>query len=397
MKDSAASVQDYVVGIRRRLHANPELRFQEIRTLAYIKEEALAIAGRMSGASKGSGMSLALRELAGGLVVDLTVDPSFDRLLFRADVDALPVQEATGLPYASAVPGVSHACGHDANAAILLGAMRAIAGGALRPGFNIRFVFQRAEENPLTESGGAMLVREGVLSGVSRAFALHINTEGKARSGQFKTRAGRFFANSGRARISLECAGGHVAKPEVGSNCSDVLLDIGTGLRNFAITHLGPLEPISLVPAALSSGASGVSNVRPSQAELWFAFRHFLAPERTAAARQAFRARVEAIVSAYPDATAHVEFYDGHPTLVNDPEATRSVSDMLAQAGEDVAESEPVFGGEDFAHYLEKVPGVLVLLGAYQEGSGGSHTASFNPDERAFLNGVLFWLLLAAG
>ena len=388
LQDLAQSVQLYITGIRRCLHASPELRFQEEQTLNIIRNE-------MAMLPNCEFMNCEVINFNGGIAFDLTINPALDRIIFRADVDALPVPEETGLSFASTVPGISHACGHDTHVAMLLGVVKLIAEGQITPKHNIRFVFQRAEENPITESGGAMLVREGVLDGISAAYALHIFTENKAPAGQFQTRRGGFLSNSGRVKIEIACTGGHVAMPHNGSNASDVLADIVVGLRHFAITQFGPLEPVSFVPASVGAGEPNASNVRPGKATLWYAFRHLLPPEKAAKAKEALETRIKAITSAYPDAQVSIEHFDGHPALRNDPITTETCISLLANAGEDVVEIDPIFGGEDFAHYLNHVPGCMMMLGAWQEGCGGHHTKTFNPDESILWKGVLYWLLLA--
>jgi len=387
----AESTREYVREIREFLHQHPGVRFspEETKTLDFI-------GAKMEDFKLASGRSLYFTPNKGGLVVDVTVNRSFDRILFRADVDALPMQEETGLSFSSSKPGVSHACGHDVNAAMLLGAMKLICEGKITPKHNLRFVFQRAEENPITESGGTMLVREGVLEDISRVFALHIFTENHAPSGQWQTRRGPFMSNSGRVKIEITCDGGHVAVPNEGSNATEIMADIIVGMRSFAITNLGPLEPTSIVPATASAGEPNASNVRPGSAVLWFSFRHLLSPDKAGKIKATMKTRIEAIVSAYPDAEVKITFFDGHPALRNDPAETQKVMDLLAATGEkDVVEIDPVFGGEDFAHYLNKVPGTMIFLGAWQEGSGAHHQKNFNPNPAIFWKGVFYWLLLA--
>ncbi|MFA4941028.1 MAG: M20 family metallopeptidase [Patescibacteria group bacterium] len=388
---AAQNMQSYVANIREYLHQHPGIRFskEETAALEFIQAEVKA-------KINSSPYRVTIRMMSGGLVVDVEADPKFNWILFRADIDALGVAEETGLPYSSQTLGVSHACGHDANSAMLLGALRRIIEGKLPIKHNIRFVFQRAEENPITESGGAMLVREGVLDGVSAVYATHIFTENQAPSGQWQTRRGPFMSNSGRVKIEITCEGGHVATPNEGSNATEIMADIIVGMRSFAITHLGPLEPTSIVPATASAGEPNASNVRPGSAVLWFSFRHLLSPEKAGKIKAEMKTRIEAIVSAYPDAEVKITFYDGHPALRNDPAETQKVIDLLAAAGEkDVVEIDPLFGGEDFAHYLNKVPGTMVFLGAWQKGSGTHHQKNFNPDPSVFWKGVFYWLLLA--
>ncbi|MBU4027084.1 amidohydrolase [Patescibacteria group bacterium] len=390
LKELARGVEEYVLRVRRYLHSMPELRWQEEKTLAYIINEVKTIT-----ADSNVGTFEIYTHYKGGIAVDLIINPDFDRVLFRADVDALPVQEETGLSFSSTVHGVSHACGHDINAAMLLGAIKLIAEGKIIPKHNFRFVFQRAEENPITESGGVALVRENVLFDISSAYALHVFTENESKPGQFQTRKGGMLSNSGRVKIEAECIGGHVAMPHNGSNASDILADLIVGLRHFAITNLGPLEPISFVPASVGAGEPNASNVRPGKATLWYAFRHLLSAEKAEQVRKALDSRAKAIVSAYPDAKVSIKHFAGHPALINNPSVTESVMNLLTEAGEEVVEIDPVFGGEDFAHYLAQVPGNMMMLGAWQEGSGGHHTKNFNPDESIFWKGVLYWLLLA--
>lgn len=374
----------YVTRIRSALHEIPELRFEEVRTLMLIKAEIARF-------TETYGAPLEVRELNGGLVVDFTIDPTMDRLLFRADIDGLPVTEATGLPCASKHPKTMHACGHDTHAAMLLGALRVIAKGAVQPIHNLRFVFQRAEENPITESGGAMLVREGVCDGIAAAYALHINPDEPA--GTFLSRPGRMLGNSDRVKITLACSGGHVAQPHLGTNAIEIGIEIYRALQALPLRTLGPFEPVSLVPAQFNAGMA--SNVLPGQAVLWFAARNMLSPDAREKFHEAIRAEVTSVVSRYPGATVEVEVIKGHPILTNTPTEVERIGALLASHGQAVAKAEPELGGEDFAHYLYAVPGCMWMLGAHQEGTGTFHTPTFNPDPSVFWRGVLYWLALA--
>jgi metal-dependent amidase/aminoacylase/carboxypeptidase family protein len=162
----ARQLEPYALRLREELHRIPELRFEEEKTLAVVRRELEA---RVAAAPSSAGR-VEVRELGGGLVVDVTVDPAQERWLFRADVDGIPVPEETGLPYASVHPGRMHACGHDAHTAMLLGAFAALVGD-VRPVRNFRFVWQRAEENPVTESGGSPTPSTSPPSASARARA----------------------------------------------------------------------------------------------------------------------------------------------------------------------------------------------------------------------------------
>lgn len=228
----AQAAQPWIVDIRRALHQMPELRWQEEKTLAYIRQQIETIAAAVTTPA------ITLHEARGGLWVDMTFEERFDRILLRSDVDGLPIQEQTGLPYTSQNSGAMHACGHDTHPAMLLGAFKILVEQAdLHPTHNLRFVFQRAEENPITQSGGAALAQEGVLEGISHAYALHIWSS--MESGLFRSRPGPLMANSDRLKIEITCNGGHVASPHAGSNAIDIAVDIQVALRGFATRFLG--------------------------------------------------------------------------------------------------------------------------------------------------------------
>lgn len=382
-KEAAQSVEDYVIATRKALHKMPEVRWEETKTLAFILSEINQLADNR----------IRVSELKGGLAVNIDFDPSYDRILFRADVDALPIQEATGLDFASEIPGKMHACGHDTHAAMLLGAYKAIMEGKVTPTHNLRLVFQRAEENPLTKSGGATLVEEGVCDGITNAHALHIWVEGKHQNGAFLSRPGCMLANSDRMQVLIEATGGHVALPENGSNAIDIGVRICQDMEGFALRKLGPIEYVSLVPAVFKAGEG--SNVMPDTAELWFGVRQFLAPEKREQFAEALKQRIHDIVAMYEGASVEVNYIKGHPMTFNDTRDYELINSLLNNSGETTEELELLLGGEDFGHYLRRVPGSMWCLMATQPGSGATHTPTFNPDESLFWKGVYFWLLLA--
>lgn len=387
----AQSVQGYVANIRRYLHQHPETRWEEDQTLNFVREEVDRI---------GSGLLQQQLGFAGGYVYDLTVrDDAVDRIVLRADVDALPVTEATGLRFTSAMPGKMHACGHDTHVAMLLGAIKAITKGGVVPRHNLRFVFQRAEENPGTEplamSGGAKLVCEGVLKDVNRAYGLHIWPNGVA--GTFYSRAGAFLGNSGRLKMVLHGKGGHVAQPHRGDNVLRIWYDVMTAFNTIAARRLPPTEPVTVEPVIAKAGTG--SNIMPAEGEFWFGVRTMLPRDEHNAFMAAMEEETRTIVSRYPGASVDFTRILGHPSLQNDEDNFGTVRRILTDAGQPVEVHEPLLGGEDFAHYLDRkhkgVPGSFWLLGAHQEGTGDCHAPTFNPDESVFWNGVLFWLLLA--
>lgn len=393
----AHSMQESVVQHRRHLHQHPELRWQEGPTLGYLRTA-------VRDAADGITPFVAVRDLDGGLVVDLVVNADSDRILLRADVDALPITEATGLPFASQTPGVMHACGHDAHSAMLLGAFEAIVSGQVTPRHNLRFVWQRAEENPGTEprpiSGGERLVQEGVLEGVSAAYGLHLWCDPqRGTPGVFLGRPGPLLGNSGRMKFVIRCPGGHVARPHVGVNAARVAGMVQQVLDTYLARHFDPLQPATLEPVIVRTGSA--SNVLAQEAELWYGVRTLLPRAEHEQVMEGIEREVRIILQLFPGAElTEVQKIGGHPALINHPGQYALVSDRLTAAGQEVEDHPPVLGGEDFAHYLDAergVPGCMLFLGAHTPGSGGHHADTFNPDESVFWQGVLYWLLLACG
>ncbi len=380
--------------LRESLHQIPELRWEEEETLEFIRKYVASCSARNP--TTVWDFSTRPFQYTGGLVIDARFNESAKRIGLRADVDGLLITEETGLPFASRNKGKMHACGHDFHAAWLLTALEAAMSGKVKPVHNLRFVFQRAEENPITESGGARLVKEGVCEGVSQFTGLHIGATGE--KGKLFSRPGRMMANSDRVRIQIACRGGHVAAPERNSNAIDIMTDIHVALRGLAVRHLGALEPCSLVPAISNSGTA--SNVRPGTGEIWYANRQFLDDEK----RLAFEAKIDSVVrglvAQYPDASVELEFVHGHPALFNDESAFETVRANLLEAGLSVDDVDPILGGEDFAHYGRACPSSYWLLGAAQDGVGENspdhHEATFNPAD-VHKEGVAFWLAVMTG
>ncbi len=386
VRKASNCLDSYSIAIRRELHMKPELSWEEEGTLALIKRE-------LEASTKNSSLHFTFHESKGGIWVDLTIDESYPRILFRADIDALPIQEQNELEYASKVDGVMHACGHDCHTAMLLSAFRAIAEGWIVPKSNIRFVFQRAEEVGGEESGGALLVKDGVCDGVNSAYGLHIG--GKDSLGVFYSKPGMMLCNPTTIEIEIEASGGHVASPFLGTNTIDVMTSIVCELRGIERLLLPPSEPLVFVPSVVKSGAA--SNVRPNKARVVYALRNFLTDEKKEKFINHVKMKIESIISSYVSTTLSLfEVTNSYPILINNPRSTRFVSNALNSMGFPIERDELSFAGDDFAYYLQKVSGSYWVLGAWQEGCLDHHTAKFNPSESALKHGVAFWLLLAS-
>ena len=244
---------------------------------------------------------------------------------------------------------------------------------------------------PVEESGGARLVREGVCDNMHRVHGLHIWSTHPA--GEFASRPGPMMANSGRIKINIKCSGGHAASPDLGSNALRIARQICDALEGFAALALSPLESTVLEPTILHAGTA--PNVRPAEAELWFANRHFMNAEESAVYNEKLEKRIRSVIDYFEDATVTIRFIKGHPVLSNTDADVDRVKVLLEDAKQNARIQQPVFGGEDFAYYLQKTPGSFWYLGGHQKGTGSHHTPIFNPSEEVLWQGVLFWLVLA--
>lgn len=405
----AKAQQDYVVQLRHEFHQHPEVRWTEDWTIGRIRQEVAKILGLPSTPPVDFGWETKnpahkttvkghMYERKGGLIVDLVFDPSFKRNLFRADIDALPIQEATGPGFTSLNLGVMHGCGHDTHVAMKLGALKVLLSGDVNPGYNLRIVFERSEENPFDGRSGALtLVGEGVLDGVDEVYGLHIWVGDEGRNGSLMSRPGPILANNDQFFIRIHTTGGHVAFPQGGSNAIEVGAAIMSALEGFdrRTPLLGPMAPSSIVPAAFLAGNETQANVRPAEAKLTYSCRTFLNQEDRKKLAAAIEQKVRDTVKQFPDAKVDFEFTYGYPATINDVSAVARVSALVKAAGLKYEETGATLGGESFSYYLQQRPGADFYLSAWQKGTGGHHSPTFNPDESVLWQGVAYWLLLA--
>jgi amidohydrolase len=386
VKEIALSFEEETIFIRRKFHQIPEPSWGEEKTLALILEHLKSIQGK-------SIFTFTIHQNAGGVYVDLLVNPTFSWILFRADIDGLPVQEETNLPFSSTHPGYMHACGHDCHTAILISSLKAISSGKINPKHNIRFVWQRAEECGKIPSGGHLICEEGTLENIKKVYGLHISST--LERGVFSSRKNIMMANSSYIEFTIHCSGGHVMRPDLGSNAISLMSDLLSHLKGFEKLFFGPDEPIAFVPSIARAGET--SNIRPSSAYFCFAIRNFLTKEKLKAFTKAIKEKIETITKLYPTAIlSDFKFQSGYPSLVNDPENHEFVSRLLEIEGFRAEICPLMFSGEDFSYYLQRVPGSFWCLGAKKEPVYDHHTSKFDPDESTLWLGVAFWLTLAS-
>jgi amidohydrolase len=369
-----------VVAWRRALHTRPELGRDEHHTTAFL--------GRMLVAA-----GLEPRTLPGGTGLVCDVGRGRRCVALRADIDALPLHESTGLPFASAVPNVMHACGHDAHAAMVLAAGLALATAPALPG-RVRLIFQPAEE---VQPGGALdMVADGATDGVDRIFALHCDP--RLEVGKVGTRVGPITSACDVVELHLSSPGGHTARPHLTADLVEALGLVITQLPLLLTRHVDPRSGTVLVWGAVQAGEApnaipqhGVlrGTLRTGDHATWEALEHTV------------RTLVEQILA--PTGVAYTLAHTrGVPPVVNEAESARMLAHAAAAVlGPDAAcSTEQSSGGEDFAWYLEHVPGAMARIGVWP-GHGPMrdlHQPTFDLDERALPFGarVLVQAALAA-
>jgi amidohydrolase len=350
-----ATLQPELVEVRRDIHAHPELGRTEQRTTRLVADR-LRLAG------------LSPRMLPGtGLTCDIgptSVETGRRRIALRADMDALPVQETTGLPYASTVHGVAHACGHDVHTTALLGAGLVLAelheAGDLPTG--VRLVFQPAEE---VQPGGALdLLNLGALDGVGAIFALHCDP--KVDVGRVGTRIGPITSAADEVTVVVTGPGGHTSRPHLTGDVVYALGQVITQVPAVLGRRLDPRSGVNLTWGAVQAGSA--HNAIPASGSVRGTLRclDVRAWER---ASQVVHEAVEQVVAPY-GVEVEVRHQRGVPPVENDERAT-AVLEAAARdvLGEDSVQlTEQSLGGEDFAWYLTKVPGAMARLGTRTPG-----------------------------
>lgn len=359
-----------LIAWRRHVHAHPELGYSEHGTTALIRE-CLGSAG------------LQPTLLPGGTGLICDIGTGSRCVALRADIDALPLVESTGLPFSSTVDGVMHACGHDAHTAILIGAALALASAPALPG-RVRVIFQPAEE--LMPGGALDVLEAGVLSGVSRIFALHCNP--RLRVGQVGTRVGPLTSASDLLELRLTSPGGHTSRPHLTADLVHALGTVITGLPTLLSRRVDPRAGTVLVWGAVRAGQA--ANTVPQEGSLRGTLR---TGDRGVWAE--LEPLVRELVTALLAPTGvgfELRHVRGVPPLVNEAASTGLLCDGVAAAlgGDALVDTEQSSGGEDFAWYLEHLPGSMCRLGVWS-GEGPQrdlHQPTFDLDERALPLGV---------
>jgi amidohydrolase len=365
-----ADDQAFAAGLRRELHQRPELAFEEHET-----------ARRVAGILAGAGLEVRTGLARTGVLGILRGDRPGRTMLIRADMDALPVQEAPGRPYGSRVAGKMHACGHDGHVAMAATAARVLARARASLAGNVVFAFQPAEE---TTGGAELMIKAGALDDPQVDAAIGIHLANTLPLGQVSAQAGPITASTDGFRLTITGQGGHAARPHLCVDPIVVTFAVGTALQTLVTRERSPAQPAVLTVGAIHGGTAG--NVIADEVELRGTLRTY-----DPAVRRHLKQRMEELVTGIAGAMragARVEWDEGYPSTVNDPQMVDLVRQAAAQVvGEaGLVEHEASLGGDDMAYFCAAVPGCYFRVGSANaaEGLDGSHhSARFDFDERA--------------
>lgn len=358
----SANFGEKMVSLRRDIHREPELGFDTEKTA----EKILA-------ALDGLPLEIEAGVARNGIVATLKGSKDGPTIGLRADMDALPIHEETGLGFASGTDGKMHACGHDAHASMLVGAAHMLSSVRDELSGTVRFFFQPAEEGG---GGGKVMVEEGALGGVDRVFALHLWPG--MQFGRSATKPGPVMAAADQFDIEVRGKGGHGAMPHLGADPIVVAAHIVTALQTLVSREVDPTEPAVVTVGMI--GAGSAFNIIPETAKISGTVRS-VSPD----VRRLLPKRMEEMAQGIARgmrAEATLDYRFSYPVTMNDPEAASFALDVASGVlgDENVSEAEqPSMGGEDFAFMLEAVPGAYLWLGVGDV--SGLHTPRFDFDE----------------
>jgi len=366
------SHKDQVIAVRRDLHRIPELGYSEEKTSAYVANYL-----------RREGLDVTTNIARTGVVGLLESGRPGLCLLIRADMDALPITEETGLPFASEHPGVMHACGHDGHMAMALVAATAMNAIKDRINGSIKFVFQPAEEGP---GGAKPMIEAGVMEDPRVDYALGCHIWPTIPEGTIGIRAGALLASMFRFDITIKGKGGHGAMPHLCVDALEIGCQVVNALQRIVSRKIDPLSPSVISVGQFQSGTA--FNVIPERAALSGTARTF---DRNT--WKHWPETIETIVNgvcASMGAGYETRFEQGYPPTVNDAEMAARMEQIAAEVvgAKKVVVPEKTLGGEDMAYFLEKAPGCFFCLGAGSDAYAGIHNPRFGFNEDILIHGV---------
>jgi len=347
LRREAQSLLEEAVALRRRIHQHPELGLENPRTRDVVLE-ALA----------GLDLEIARSQQTTGLVASLRGGKPGPTILLRADTDALPMPEDTGLPFASQEEGRMHACGHDAHVAMLATGARLLARRRDELAGTVKFMFQPGEEGL---GGARVMLEEGLLEGVDAAFAIHVDPTVPV--GAVASRAGALLAAADAFVVDVVGKGGHASMPHHAVDPIPVACEIVGALQSLVTRRIDVFDPAVLSVTQVKVGTA--FNVVPERAQLMGTLRSVSQGTRDRM-RAGLQRIVEGVTAAH-ETKGEVRLFPGYPVTENDGgfvAFTRGVVAELVGGERWIDMPAPVMGAEDFSYVLEKVPGAMVFLGA---------------------------------
>ena len=366
MLEQAKSMAEQLSAWRRDFHQHPELSFRELRTAGVVAQTLGEMGLEVQTGIAKTGVVGYLGE--GGPVVAI-----------RADMDALPIEEATGLPFASQNSGVMHACGHDAHTAILLGVAKMLAAMPERPVGQVRFLFQPSEEasDDENKSGGLRMTEEGVMADVDAVIALHVASDMPAH--QIMLEPGYATAAADAFLATIKGTGGHGAYPHQGIDPTFLLAQVLNAIHGIRARRVDPTKGAVISIGTIHAGRAG--NVIPTEVTITGTMRSFDDETRELLKREL---EVALGVARALGGDYALELWSGYPSTINNPEVVSLIKDVAHEFLGDNALLAPQagMGAEDFSYMTRMAPGAMFMLGAAPpSGVRLHHTPTFDIDE----------------
>ncbi|MFC3206795.1 M20 aminoacylase family protein [Aquamicrobium soli] len=375
----AAEMQQEIAGWRRHLHQNPELNFDVFKTAAFVAEKLKEFG--CDEVATGIGRTGVVGVIRGRLGQGPAIG-------LRADMDALPINEITGKPYASTTPNTMHACGHDGHTAMLLGAAKYLAETRNFAG-SVAVIFQPAEEGG---GGGNEMVKDGMMDrfGIEKVFGMH--NMPSLPVGHFAIRPGPIMAATAEFTIRVKGRGGHAAMPNTTIDPIVIASHLVAALQTIPSRNADPVE--ALVVSVTKFHAGDAYNVIPEEAEIAGTVRT-LKKEVANLAEKRMREICAGLAATYCAEIA-VDYDANYPVTFNHAEETAFASDVAASvAGEAqvIRAMPPVMGGEDFSYMLEARPGAFIFIGNGE--SASLHHPAYDFNDEVIPHGISYWVKIA--
>ena len=371
-----------IIAIRRHLHANPELSYQEFETSKFVQAKLTEI-----------GIPFEIKATTGVVGLIKGKNPSARVIALRADMDALPIQEENDIPFKSTKPGIMHACGHDVHTACLLGAAKILFETKDEWEGTIKLIFQPGEEkNP---GGASLMIKDGVLENPKpqAILAQHVSTVLEV--GKFSFRGGKVMASADEIYITVKGKGGHAAAPHLVIDPILISSHLIIALQQVISRNNNPFNQSVLSISAINGGTT--TNVIPNEVKLMGTFRAMDEQWRFEAHKLMVQQAQGIAIATGAEIDFRVDV--GYPTVDNEPKITKAAWALADEymGATNVEETEKRMGAEDFGYYSQVIPGCFFRLGVRNEDQGiihNVHTPHFNIDERAIEHGVgmMAWL-----